>query len=126
MLIVNAAFHILQFKISLLASLAHLMLSSVWPQPVGRIPVNPLPDSNSIRDFFHAPTSIPVLDACQMLLAVTAVAQPTKLDDGLRLCAEKRSRHLGSDGIYLDDITELEPEVAALYFPKRFVVAECA
>lgn len=36
--------------------------------------------------------------------------------------ADKRSRHLGSDGIYLDDITELEPEVAALYFPKRFVV----
>lgn len=35
---------------------------------------------------------------------------------------EKRSRHLGSDGIYLDDITELEPEVAALYFPKRFVL----
>uniref|UniRef100_A0AAY4CZK9 phosphatidate phosphatase n=1 Tax=Denticeps clupeoides TaxID=299321 RepID=A0AAY4CZK9_9TELE len=32
---------------------------------------------------------------------------------------DKRSRHLGSDGVYLDDITELEPEVAALYFPKR-------
>ncbi|XP_042359197.1 phosphatidate phosphatase LPIN1-like isoform X2 [Plectropomus leopardus] len=32
---------------------------------------------------------------------------------------DKRSRHLGSDGIYLDDITELEPEVAALYFPKN-------
>ncbi|XP_068197875.1 phosphatidate phosphatase LPIN1 isoform X2 [Antennarius striatus] len=31
---------------------------------------------------------------------------------------DRRSRHLGSDGIYLDDITELEPEVAALYFPK--------
>ncbi|CAN9506928.1 unnamed protein product [Ophioblennius macclurei] len=31
---------------------------------------------------------------------------------------EKRSQHLGTDGIYLDDITELEPEVAALYFPK--------
>uniref|UniRef100_A0A8C6SHH3 phosphatidate phosphatase n=1 Tax=Neogobius melanostomus TaxID=47308 RepID=A0A8C6SHH3_9GOBI len=27
-------------------------------------------------------------------------------------------QHLGTDGIYLDDITELEPEVAALYFPK--------
>lgn len=42
----------------------------------------------------------------------------------LRVCSltEKRSRHLGSDGIYLDDITELEPEVAALYFPKRFVL----
>lgn len=35
--------------------------------------------------------------------------------------ADKRSRHLGSDGIYLDDITELEPEVAALYFPKRYL-----
>uniref|UniRef100_A0A7N8YEJ5 phosphatidate phosphatase n=1 Tax=Mastacembelus armatus TaxID=205130 RepID=A0A7N8YEJ5_9TELE len=33
---------------------------------------------------------------------------------------KKRSQHLGADGIYLDDITELEPEVAALYFPKRF------
>uniref|UniRef100_A0A8K9X0F8 phosphatidate phosphatase n=1 Tax=Oncorhynchus mykiss TaxID=8022 RepID=A0A8K9X0F8_ONCMY len=33
--------------------------------------------------------------------------------------ADKRSHHLGSDGIYLDDITELEPDVAALYFPKR-------
>uniref|UniRef100_A0A3P8SEU1 Si:ch73-21k16.1 n=1 Tax=Amphiprion percula TaxID=161767 RepID=A0A3P8SEU1_AMPPE len=32
--------------------------------------------------------------------------------------ADKRSRHLGSDGVYLDDITDLEPEVAALYFPK--------
>ncbi|XP_059376488.1 phosphatidate phosphatase LPIN1-like isoform X2 [Carassius carassius] len=31
---------------------------------------------------------------------------------------DKRSRHLGSDGVYLDDITELQPEVAALYFPK--------
>uniref|UniRef100_A0A3Q1AIL7 phosphatidate phosphatase n=1 Tax=Amphiprion ocellaris TaxID=80972 RepID=A0A3Q1AIL7_AMPOC len=31
---------------------------------------------------------------------------------------KKRSQHLGADGIYLDDITELEPEVAALYFPK--------
>lgn len=32
---------------------------------------------------------------------------------------DKRSHHLGSDGVYLDDLTELEPEVAALYFPKR-------
>ncbi|XP_034018140.1 phosphatidate phosphatase LPIN1 [Thalassophryne amazonica] len=31
---------------------------------------------------------------------------------------DKRSCHLGSDGVYLDDITELEPKVAALYFPK--------
>lgn len=39
------------------------------------------------------------------------------------MLADKRSRHLGADGIYLDDITELEPEVAALYFPKRYVDA---
>ncbi|XP_058255942.1 phosphatidate phosphatase LPIN1 isoform X2 [Hemibagrus wyckioides] len=34
---------------------------------------------------------------------------------------DKRSHHLGSDGVYLDDLTELEPEVAALYFPKSDV-----
>lgn len=45
----------------------------------------------------------------------------TKKLTACRSVADKRSRHLGSDGIYLDDITELEPEVAALYFPKRYV-----
>lgn len=30
----------------------------------------------------------------------------------------KRNHHLGSTGIYLDDLTKLDPEVAALYFPK--------
>uniref|UniRef100_A0A8C1UMJ6 phosphatidate phosphatase n=1 Tax=Cyprinus carpio TaxID=7962 RepID=A0A8C1UMJ6_CYPCA len=34
---------------------------------------------------------------------------------------DKKSRHLGSDGVYLDDLKDLEPEVAALYFPKRCV-----
>ncbi|XP_077095936.1 phosphatidate phosphatase LPIN1 isoform X1 [Siphateles boraxobius] len=43
--------------------------------------------------------------------AISKMDSPSKRKD-------KRSRHLGSDGIYLDDITELEPEVAALYFPK--------
>uniref|UniRef100_A0A8C1ERD8 phosphatidate phosphatase n=1 Tax=Cyprinus carpio carpio TaxID=630221 RepID=A0A8C1ERD8_CYPCA len=44
--------------------------------------------------------------------AISKTDSPSKKKD-------KRSRHLGSDGVYLDDITELEPEVAALYFPKR-------
>ncbi|XP_026103793.1 phosphatidate phosphatase LPIN1 [Carassius auratus] len=35
---------------------------------------------------------------------------------------DKKSRHLGSDGVYLDDIKDLEPEVAALYFPKRLAM----
>uniref|UniRef100_A0A8C1G538 phosphatidate phosphatase n=1 Tax=Cyprinus carpio TaxID=7962 RepID=A0A8C1G538_CYPCA len=43
--------------------------------------------------------------------AISKTDSPSKRKD-------KRSRHLGSDGVYLDDITELEPEVAALYFPK--------
>ncbi|XP_074471770.1 phosphatidate phosphatase LPIN1 isoform X1 [Sebastes fasciatus] len=47
----------------------------------------------------------------------TMSRQPGKTDSPSKR-KDKRSRHLGSDGIYLDDITELEPEVAALYFPK--------
>ncbi|KAK7913127.1 hypothetical protein WMY93_013338 [Mugilogobius chulae] len=43
---------------------------------------------------------------------------PTRRNDSPSKKKEKRSQHLGTDGIYLDDITELEPEVAALYFPK--------
>uniref|UniRef100_A0A3B4WS28 phosphatidate phosphatase n=1 Tax=Seriola lalandi dorsalis TaxID=1841481 RepID=A0A3B4WS28_SERLL len=43
---------------------------------------------------------------------------PIKRTDSPSKKKEKRSQHLGADGIYLDDITELEPEVAALYFPK--------
>uniref|UniRef100_A0A8C1X2J8 phosphatidate phosphatase n=1 Tax=Cyprinus carpio TaxID=7962 RepID=A0A8C1X2J8_CYPCA len=35
-----------------------------------------------------------------------------------KIYADKKSCHLGSDGVYLDDIKDLEPEVAALYFPK--------
>lgn len=38
---------------------------------------------------------------------------------------DKRSRHLGSDGVYLDDLTQLEPEAAALYFPKSGSERSC-
>lgn len=34
----------------------------------------------------------------------------------------KRSQHLGPSDIYLDDLLSLNPEVAALYFPKRLEV----
>ncbi|KAF0043361.1 hypothetical protein F2P81_004698 [Scophthalmus maximus] len=43
---------------------------------------------------------------------------PIRRTDSPSKRREKRSQHLGADGMYLDDITELEPEVAALYFPK--------
>ncbi|XP_066534000.1 phosphatidate phosphatase LPIN1-like [Hoplias malabaricus] len=51
--------------------------------------------------------------------AVAAVGPPqqSKTDSPSKR-KDKRSRHLGADGVYLDDITELDPEVAALYFPK--------
>ncbi|XP_067345218.1 phosphatidate phosphatase LPIN1 isoform X1 [Channa argus] len=43
---------------------------------------------------------------------------PIRKTDSPSRRKEKRSQHLGADGVYLDDITDLEPEVAALYFPK--------
>ncbi|KAM3861001.1 phosphatidate phosphatase LPIN1-like [Diretmus argenteus] len=57
------------------------------------------------------------------------VSRPLAKTDSPSRRKDKRSRHLGSDGIYLDDITDLEPEVAALYFPKSdsgAVVRSCS
>uniref|UniRef100_G3PJI9 phosphatidate phosphatase n=1 Tax=Gasterosteus aculeatus aculeatus TaxID=481459 RepID=G3PJI9_GASAC len=56
--------------------------------------------------------------ACVTSYAEDAMSRPPGKTDSPSKRQDKRSRHLGSDGIYLDDITELEPEVAALYFPK--------
>ncbi|TNN61602.1 Phosphatidate phosphatase LPIN1 [Liparis tanakae] len=50
--------------------------------------------------------------------AEEATSPPPGKTDSPSKRQDKRSRHLGADGIYLDDITELQPEVAALYFPK--------
>ncbi|XP_063280820.1 phosphatidate phosphatase LPIN1 isoform X2 [Prinia subflava] len=44
-------------------------------------------------------------------------AQPTGKTDSPSRKKDKRSRHLGADGVYLDDLTDMDPEVAALYFP---------
>uniref|UniRef100_A0A8B9H629 phosphatidate phosphatase n=1 Tax=Astyanax mexicanus TaxID=7994 RepID=A0A8B9H629_ASTMX len=42
-------------------------------------------------------------------------------DEGVR----KRSQHQGPEDIYLDDLTALEPHVAARYFPKSETVGQC-
>uniref|UniRef100_A0A7N6ATT5 phosphatidate phosphatase n=1 Tax=Anabas testudineus TaxID=64144 RepID=A0A7N6ATT5_ANATE len=57
---------------------------------------------------------------CSVMSAHRRPVSEETAETALSLCstADKRSRHLGSDGVYLDDITDLEPEVAALYFPK--------
>ncbi|KAM6149746.1 phosphatidate phosphatase LPIN1 isoform 4-T4 [Erethizon dorsatum] len=49
---------------------------------------------------------------------VASVAQPASKTDSPRR-KDKRSRHLGADGVYLDELTDMDPEVAALYFPKN-------
>ncbi|XP_039386681.1 phosphatidate phosphatase LPIN1 isoform X6 [Mauremys reevesii] len=50
--------------------------------------------------------------------AACLVQQASKTDSPSRK-KDKRSRHLGADGVYLDDLTDMDPEVAALYFPKN-------
>ncbi|XP_034755458.1 phosphatidate phosphatase LPIN1 isoform X2 [Etheostoma cragini] len=56
--------------------------------------------------------------ACMISDMEETMSRPPGKTDSPSKRKDKRSRHLGTDGIYLDDITELEPEVAALYFPK--------
>ncbi|XP_077167047.1 phosphatidate phosphatase LPIN1 isoform X2 [Paroedura picta] len=51
--------------------------------------------------------------------AATCSSQPLSKTDSPSRKKDKRSRHLGADGVYLDDLTGMDPEVAALYFPKN-------
>ncbi|NXW06609.1 LPIN1 phosphatase, partial [Fregetta grallaria] len=51
--------------------------------------------------------------------AAACSAQPAGKADSPSRKKDKRSRHLGADGVYLDDLTDMDPEVAALYFPKN-------
>ncbi|KAM9635600.1 phosphatidate phosphatase LPIN1 isoform 2-T7 [Trichechus inunguis] len=48
-----------------------------------------------------------------------SLAQTASKTDSPSRKKDKRSRHLGADGVYLDDLTDMDPEVAALYFPKN-------
>uniref|UniRef100_A0A672GVJ1 phosphatidate phosphatase n=1 Tax=Salarias fasciatus TaxID=181472 RepID=A0A672GVJ1_SALFA len=80
--------------------------------------------SSSLFFFFSHPSSKTQVTAAggaaarMMADMEDAMPRPPGKTDSPSKKKDKRSRHLGSDGIYLDDITELEPEVAALYFPK--------
>lgn len=51
--------------------------------------------------------------------ATTCLMQQGSKTDSPSRKKDKRSRHLGADGVYLDDLTGMDPEVAALYFPKN-------
>ncbi|XP_045405011.1 phosphatidate phosphatase LPIN1 isoform X1 [Lemur catta] len=48
-----------------------------------------------------------------------SIVQAASKTDSPSRKKDKRSRHLGADGVYLDDLTDMDPEVAALYFPKN-------
>ncbi|CAL8246298.1 unnamed protein product [Lota lota] len=94
------------------------------PQPGDPEPVDPQPGDPQSRD--PQPGDQGLVAACGGAGSDTGNhnnqggnrGSPIRRTDSPSKRKEKRSQHLGSDGMYLDDITELEPEVAALYFPK--------
>ncbi|NXF40188.1 LPIN1 phosphatase, partial [Nyctibius bracteatus] len=64
--------------------------------------------------------AVPPLPANEEIKQAAAYsAQPASKTDSPSRKKDKRSRHLGADGVYLDDLTDMDPEVAALYFPKN-------
>lgn len=70
------------------------------------LPISPTEDSNQLADILEQ-------DALSELKPASKMDSPSK-KKGVR----KRSQHQGPDDIYLDDLQVLEPNVAALYFPK--------
>ncbi|XP_069476955.1 phosphatidate phosphatase LPIN2 isoform X1 [Ambystoma mexicanum] len=69
-------------------------------------PISPTDVPNQLLDTLE-------VDALSDLKPVSKMDSPSK-KKGVR----KRSQHQGPDDIYLDDLQVLEPNVAALYFPK--------
>uniref|UniRef100_A0A8C9VZB6 phosphatidate phosphatase n=1 Tax=Scleropages formosus TaxID=113540 RepID=A0A8C9VZB6_SCLFO len=81
--------------------------------PSGSRPSSPKSDSELVTK----PSDKDKQNKPEMLWAWGELPQAAK-ESHFCFLLDKRSRHLGADGVYLDDITEMEPEVAALYFPK--------
>uniref|UniRef100_A0A8D3EFA3 phosphatidate phosphatase n=1 Tax=Scophthalmus maximus TaxID=52904 RepID=A0A8D3EFA3_SCOMX len=79
--------------------------------------LSPFLTSQTVSSETHL-TTVESVAARMMADMEETMPRPHGKTDSPSKSKDKRSRHLGSDGIYLDDITELEPEVAALYFPK--------
>ncbi|XP_068598063.1 zgc:123305 [Brachionichthys hirsutus] len=57
-------------------------------------------------------------DAQTTCAAAEGLATATEQQQQKKKKKGKRNHHLGPTDIYLDDLTKLDPEVAALYFPK--------
>ncbi|XP_070483586.1 phosphatidate phosphatase LPIN2 isoform X2 [Equus przewalskii] len=77
-----------------------------------------------VEPLLEPPPISSMLDADQLpnplLLEAPSESKPAaKVDSpSKKKGVHKRSQHQGPDDIYLDDLKALEPEVAALYFPK--------
>ncbi|XP_069706585.1 phosphatidate phosphatase LPIN1 isoform X2 [Phaenicophaeus curvirostris] len=80
----------------------------------------PLPAEISNVEIESPGAAVPPLPANEEIKQAAACsAQPTGKTDSPSRRKDKRSRHLGADGVYLDDLTDMDPEVAARYFPKN-------
>ncbi|XP_005687049.2 PREDICTED: phosphatidate phosphatase LPIN1 isoform X2 [Capra hircus] len=100
------------------------------PTLVRASPVQPLLEQNKpqteiqfvneddIEALGAAAPPLPTIEEPKAPSAHTAPVAASKTDSPSRK-KDKRSRHLGADGVYLDDLTDMDPEVAALYFPKN-------
>ncbi|XP_064002519.1 phosphatidate phosphatase LPIN1 isoform X5 [Pogoniulus pusillus] len=100
--------------------------SSVSPLPaLGQVDAATADESESLpaeaNKLTESPgAAVPPLSANEEIKqAATCSAQLASKTDSPSRKKEKRSRHLGTDGVYLDDLTDMDPEVAALYFPKN-------
>ncbi|NWX07709.1 LPIN1 phosphatase, partial [Caloenas nicobarica] len=80
----------------------------------------PLPAETNKPEIESPGAVVPPLPASEEIKQAAACsAQPAGKTDSPSRKKDKRSRHLGADGVYLDDLTDMDPEVAALYFPKN-------
>ncbi|XP_057614480.1 phosphatidate phosphatase LPIN2 [Chionomys nivalis] len=86
-------------------------LSDAAPAQLPELPLE-APQTSSVLDADHAPSPSSI-EAPSESKPAAKVDSPTK-----KKGVHKRSQHQGPDDIYLDDLKALEPEVAALYFPK--------
>ncbi|KAM7174063.1 phosphatidate phosphatase LPIN1 isoform 3-T6 [Macrochelys suwanniensis] len=80
----------------------------------------PAPDEINEPEIEALGAAAPSLPANEEIKqAAACLVQPASKIDSPSRKKDKRSRHLGADGVYLDDLTGMDPEVAALYFPKN-------
>ncbi|XP_006891450.1 PREDICTED: phosphatidate phosphatase LPIN2 [Elephantulus edwardii] len=87
-------------------------LSDTVPTAEPRDPPLENPPISSMLDADSLPNPSPAETGSELKPAAK-VDSPSK-----KKGVHKRSQHQGPDDIYLDDLKALEPEVAALYFPK--------